>query len=857
MTALSPAVCRPELRGKNEKCFGKPHCSDGDFGRDCIHCELHPFCACTWGVSVSLNIVEARCIRSPVGPLGRVLCAVALATVSVVVLAAPPSQQLGEVVVIGITPLPGLNVPPEQVPLNVQSAQADDVEQIHGQSLTELLQRNFQGVNVTQSQGNPWQGNLFFHGFTLSPLLGSPSGLSIYLDGVRQNEPFAGTMNWEAIPDFAIRNVELVPDSSPLYGLNTLGGALLLTTKNGFADPGGSLNVSGGSWGRIQTDADFGVHGKTLGLYAGIGNSYESGWREYSPSRVQQAFLRVDWQPDETTSIALSYTGAHAKLYGTQALPIEWASQPEVAFTWPDFFINNLSQFNLQGSRQLDQDWALQANAYLRTSQSRSFNSNTNDFDGYDPGADDPLGYAADGPFNPDSLGRYFYSGLTPAYDPRNPAATINNVVASNVLGNVYARGFGGSVQAVGDGSLAGHAQQFTVGVSLDVGDSVFNQSGQPAFFPYEVASRGDALGLQPFALDPMTYAGSNTRSYGVYFMDVVALTDSVHMSAGGRYNHSRLSVSDLSGTAPDINGRQSFSRFNPSLGFTWTVSKDFGAYVNYDEGMRTPTPIEVECANPDAPCALPNDFTGDPPLQPVVVHTLSGGLRGTVVGGRLRWNISPYQSQVDNDILTIFTGGSSQGYFANVPKTLRRGVDLGLGGQLDRFEWQANYSHVAATYDAAFEELAEDNSSADGGGVILVRKGNHMPGVPRNVFTFATEYHFSGTWSFGGNVRAYSSQYAVGDENNQDRHGAVPGYATFDLDLHYQPTRALSFFGEISNVFDQHYFISGALSNNVFNTPNRLINIGGAGASTLFVAPGAPRGYFVGLRYDFGAGNG
>ncbi|MGH8272920.1 MAG: TonB-dependent receptor plug domain-containing protein, partial [Gammaproteobacteria bacterium] len=116
-------------------------------------------------------------------------------------LAAPPVQQLGEIVVIGITPFPGLDVPPQQVPLNVQSAQADDVEQIHGQSLTKLLQRNFQGVNVTQSQGNPWQGNLVFHGFTLSPLLGSPSGISVYVDGVRQNEPFAETMNWEAIPD--------------------------------------------------------------------------------------------------------------------------------------------------------------------------------------------------------------------------------------------------------------------------------------------------------------------------------------------------------------------------------------------------------------------------------------------------------------------------------------------------------------------------------------------------------------------------------------------------------------------------------------------------------------------------------
>ena len=277
-------------------------------------------------------------------------------------LADPPVQQLHEVNVIAIAPLAGFDVPVLQIPLNVQSAQADEVRQIHGQSLTELLQRNFQGVSMTQSQGNPWQDNLYFHGFTLSPLQGSPAGISLYVDGVRQNEPFAETMNWEAIPDFAIRDVELVPGSNPLYGLNTLAGALLLISKSGFSDPGGSLN-SGGSWGRIQTDADFGTHSRPLGIYAGASNSYESGWRDYSPSRLQQAFVRGDWRPDENTRVTLSFTGAHGRLSGTQSLPVEWVRTPQAGYTWPDHLNHNINAFNLQGSRQLGSNWAVQANA--------------------------------------------------------------------------------------------------------------------------------------------------------------------------------------------------------------------------------------------------------------------------------------------------------------------------------------------------------------------------------------------------------------------------------------------------------------------------------------------------------------
>lgn len=707
---------------------------------------------------------------------------------------------------------------------------------------------------MTQSQGNPWQGNLYFHGFTLSPLLGSPAGISVYMDGVRQNEPFAETMNWEAIPDFAIRDVELVPGSNPLYGLNTLAGALLLTSKSGFTDPGGSLNISGGSWGRIQTDAGIGVHSRRFGLYVGAGSDYESGWRDYSSSRVQQAFVRGDWKPDEDTSVALSYTGAHGRLSGTQSLPLEWARTPQAAYTWPDHFNDNINTFNLQGSHQLGSAWSVQANAYLRISQSRSFNSNTNNFSSYAAGTDGPLGYAANGPYNPDSVGQFYYSGLAPAYDASHPATTINNVPASNVLGNVHTRGYGGSIQAVDSGSLLGRDNQFTIGISLDAGESAFSQYAQPAYFPYNVAGRGDAVGLLPFGPDPTTDAGTSNRSEGLYLMDVLALPRDVHLSLGGRYNHSRLTVADRSGVAPAINGRQTFHRFDPSIGATWAISPRLGAYLNYDEGMRTPTPIEFECADPAAPCALPNDFIGDPPLQPVVVQTLGGGLRGTFAGSDLRWNVSPYYSRVSNDILTIYTGGSSQGYFANVARTTRKGVDVGLGGESGRLEWQANYSYVSATYGVAFDAQSAANSSADANGVIHIRSGDRIPGVPRDLFNLSAEYHFTDRWSFGGNVRACSGQYAVGDENNRDRHGMLPGYAVVGLDLHYRPNRRLAFFARIDNAFNRPYYASGQLSDNVFDTPNRLVDVAGPGTPTVFVAPGAPRAYLVGLSYSFGA---
>lgn len=763
----------------------------------------------------------------------------------------PPAQQLQEVRVVAAAPVPGFDVPLAQIPVHVQSARAGDLVPRLGQSLTGLLDQDFQGVSLTRSQGNPWQADLYFHGFTLSPMQGSPSGLSVYLDGVRQNEPFAETMNWDVVPSFAIRDVELVPGSNPLYGRDTLGGALLLTTKSGFTDPGGSVHLSGGSWGRRQGDTDIGMHGRRLALYAGVAYDRERGWRAYSSSRVRQAYLRGDWRPDAATAVTLSHVAAHAELHGTQALPKAWAAQPAQAYTWPDHIVDHLGQTRLGASRQLDDDWALQGLAYLRISQSRGFNSNTNDFQRYDPSSDGPLGYRADGPFDAGSIGTFYYAGLLPAYDPAHPAATLNNVPGSNVLGNVHTRGYGVSLQAVDTGDIASLSDQFTVGVSLDVGENRFSQYAQPAGFPSDPAQRGDTMGLAPFVA--VTLAATTTRSKGLYAMDVLSLSPRWHLSAGVRADWSVLAVTDRSGRHPEIDGRQSFHRIDPTMGVTWQATAHLNAFFNVGEGMRTPTPIEFECADPMAPCALPNDFTGDPPLKPVVARTFSGGLRGRLDGGRLRWNVSPYLSRVRDDILTIYTGGSSQGYFANVPLTVRKGFDAGIGGQAGALRWQAGYSYVRATYGSAFSEQSPYNSSADANGTIRVRPGDRLPGIPAQQLKLDAAYRLDRRWSLGADLRAFSHRHAIGDENNRDRHGPIPGYAVLDLDLRYRPTHRLTLSLHVDNALDRRYASNGLLSDNVFDTPSRAVDLHGPGTPALFVAPGAPRGVFIALAYDWG----
>ena len=82
----------------------------------------------------------------------------------------------------------------------MQTAGSADIEASGALDLSDFLNRRFNGVFVNEMQGNPFQPDLNYRGYTASPLLGTPQGLSIYMDGVRLNQPFGDVVSWDLIP---------------------------------------------------------------------------------------------------------------------------------------------------------------------------------------------------------------------------------------------------------------------------------------------------------------------------------------------------------------------------------------------------------------------------------------------------------------------------------------------------------------------------------------------------------------------------------------------------------------------------------------------------------------------------------
>lgn len=720
------------------------------------------------------------------------------------VMAMNPAEvvEMGRVDVIATTPLPGLGTPLPKVPANVQVLTGRDIAAQRPLGLADFLERNAASVTLNSGQGNPYQPDVSYRGFTASPLLGFPQGLSVYQDGVRINESFGDVVNWDLIPRSAIASVQLIPGSNPAYGLNTLGGAMAVYTKSGAHYPGGSLEAQGGSFGRRSIEL---VHGGSRGTwdhFAVVNAADDDGWAQHNSSRVRQLFGKVGHQT-ESSDFDVSFTAADNTLEGTQTLPRSFfAEDIRQPYTFPDRNTNRLEFLTAKGSRFLDAGVLVGGTAYLRRLRHENVSSNVNE-------------------------------------EPGEAEATNDRALLDQ-------KSYGAGLQFTFPGKWGAMENQLLVGGSGDFGRARFTQYEQDARF---TPSRS-AVGVGEY--ESTTDASSRTSHLGIFASDTLSLDDRWALTLSGRYNVSRISINDESGNDPLLDGEHRFSRFNPGLGINFNPRAGFTAYAAYNESMRAPTAMELTCADPDAPCKLPSNFLSDPPLRAVRARTVEAGARGKL-NDTFSWSAAIYRSELGDDIQFVASGGGAvnAGYFRNVGATRREGIELAASGRWGGFDFAARYSHIRATFRSAFLESSPNNSSADDDGVIAVESGDSMPGIPRHSFKLRLGYEHKDSWSAGTTIVAASPTYARGDENNRDLQGRVPGYTVVNLDARWRPARNIEVFFLVDNVFDKRYANVGVLGRNFFAGPGHAFSTENA-VPEIFLGPGAPRGAWAGVRYEW-----
>lgn len=735
-----------------------------------------------------------------------------------------PAEALeyGEVIeVVGTTPVPGLGTALENVPASVQTYGAEEVGRQRPLSTADFLERNAGSVSVNSGQGNPFQPDVSYRGFTASPLLGTPQGMSVFLDGVRLNEPFGDVVNWDLLPPSAIASLQIISGSTPALGLNTLGGALAMYTKSGSAYPGISVSATGGSFGRVGgTFEAGGARGDLDGFVTG-NFLRDDGWALHNPSRVAQLFGKLGHQT-ERSDLDLTLLFADTSLEGTQTLPRSWLDTPREAYTYPDLNDNRIGQVNVKGSAYVTPALLVGGGAYFRTLRSQNTSSNQND--------DYELPSEPGGPVS------------TTAFNDRS-------VIRQN--------GYGGALELTLPRPLAGLENQLVLGAAADLGDVEFTQETQPAEF---TPDRG-TIATGDFAGETDVETGN--RAWGLYLTDTLSLTDRLSLTLSGRFNRAHVRIENRGAPEDDaLDGEHTFTRFNPAAGIAWTPRRWFTTFATYNEGMRVPTPMELTCADPTAPCKLPNNFLADPPLERVVSRTAEVGARGRI-GDAGRWSVALFQTRLADDIQFIndpSSGLLNAGFFANVGETRRRGAELALAMRTGDVAWSASLALVRATFQTRFQFASAINSAAedtDGDGVgdtVDVRRGDHIPGIPERTMKLRADWEVLANLSIGAGLVHASSVYARGDENNSDLNGKVPGYAIVDVAAAYEVATGLHLSLHADNLFDAGYSNFAILGENAFVGPDKGFGpaAGLDPVAEQFRAVGAPRAAWLTLEYQW-----
>jgi iron complex outermembrane recepter protein len=754
------------------------------------------------------------------------------------------------IVVIGTTPLPGTGIDIDKVAGNPQTLWSGDLARAGSPSVIAALGDQLGSVNINDNMDNPFQPDILYRGFEASPVLGTPQGLAVYQNGVRINEAFGDAVNWDLFPDIAIDRLDVV-SANPVYGLNALGGAVILSMKNGFSYQGGDAELSGGSFGRRSATAEYGDNWGEFGAYLAARVLDDDDWREFSPSALRQLYGDFSIRSGKL-SLDLSYTGADNRLLSGSATPVQELSiNRELIFTSPQNNFDQLNFLTLNGSYAATDTLSIQGDVYYRAFRQSVVNGNTTDFVGCTSGAD--IGFMCQS------------DGMTPALTPNG--ALIPDIskggtipIGENDFESIHSIGEGGTVQASSTAPIDGHENNLSIGGSIDRATTGFESTTELGTVngALQIGFSGlfvDTPENTPFNATPVNLGATNTY-YGLYATDTFNITPELAVTASGRYNLAQIDLQDRIGN--DLSGQNRYSRFDPALGAAYKILPNLTAYAGYSETNRTPTASEIECANPKIPCLLPSSLASDPPsLKQVVAHTYEAGLRGRVAvpelgEGRVSWNASLFRTDVDDDIYGVATSLST-GFFENIGSTRRQGAELGARYADDQLSVYANYSFIDATFESPLTLNSPQNPFANAAGNIFVKPGDQLPGIPQQRFKVGADYHIVADWVVGVSLTLVGSEFYRGDESNQL--SPIAGYAVTNLHSTYQVTPTVQLFGTIDNLFNAQYANFGVLGDptgvGAPGIPAGAVT-NGPGVDNRFQSPAAPLAAYGGVRVKF-----
>jgi outer membrane receptor protein involved in Fe transport len=726
----------------------------------------------------------------------------------------------------------------DKVPSSVNIVDVNQIQRTQSLNIADALQKYVPGIIVSEVTGNPFQPDVQFRGFVASPVAGTPQGLAVYQNGVRVNEAFSDIVNWDLIPTAAIRSVTVVTNN-PAFGLNALGGAVNVQMKNGFNYKGIEVDTMGGSFGRVQTSAQWGKQYDNFAVYGALEGLHDGGFRNFSASNVRRFYGDVGYK-NNASEFHVNLGAADNNFGATATVPVELLQQYWGAtYTTPQTTANRVGYVNLTGTVEATPTWTIEGSAHVRVFQQKAVDGNPT---GTQPCGADPTLLC----FGDDTTPANGLNG-TQLANPFDPNAVLGEIDRTTTRSTTT----GVSLQATDSDQVFGHDNKLVLGGSFDSSVTRFSASAELGTIAPNLVVSGSGIFLgqsgDPVSIGPVALRTTN-RYTGLYALDTFDVTNAFSITAGGRFNAARIRLEDQIGSA--LNGNETFNRFNPIIGGTYKIVPELTAYAGYSEANRAPTPLELGCADPAHPCIIAAFLVSDPPLKQVVSRTIEAGLRGTkeLNIATLAWKLGAFRANNTDDILAIPSPVlQGFGYFQNVGSTRRQGIEAEVTLKSTTLQLYASYALVDARFLNALQ-VGSNSPFADADGNVQILPGNRIPAIPRNRIKAGIDYSVTDAFKVGGDALFVSSQYFVGDDSNQAQR--LPSYAVFNLHASYQINKTFQLYARADNIFDNRYATYGTF----FDTtaiPN-FANGGAPFSDPRSISPARPRAFYAGLRTTF-----
>jgi outer membrane receptor protein involved in Fe transport len=767
-----------------------------------------------------------------------IVCLAAIVAGPQVAAADDTMASLDTIVIIGSTPLAGSDIDRERVPAATRVLDAQDISRTGIAGLTGTILSNVPSATVNDVEGNAFQPDILFRGFTASPVAGTPQGLAVYVNGARFNDAFGDTVNWDLIPPTAIKSV-VIESSNPVFGLNALGGSVNVQLKNGFDANAGSITAYGGSYGRGSSSVELSHALGPFALYATGEVTHDDGFRRTSASDLYRGYTDLGWR-NGPAEVHLDVTAANNTLGNPGASP-DQALAANIAniFTAPNSVVNNYLSMHLHGTDKLSATTSLQAAAYFQNFRQYVPNGITeevapcNNGTGLLCNSDGTVVTTTGGQSVADFLNGGVYSGLS--------------------VQELQSHTHGISLQATDRRPIGsdGRVNFLVAGASLDGSDSTFaGVQDIGGFNPYtrQFIGPGVVQDQPSEGVNPVRVK-STTRFLGIFFSEVFPVVQDLDLSLSGRFNDAQINLEDQLGGP--VNGQHNYSRFNPSAGLTYRLASWAQFYGDYAQTNRVPTPQELSCASPAYPCSLLNFFVGDPNLEQIVARTTELGVRGNhlaAFGGHVDWNLDVYHTANSNDIIYESTvNNPNLAFYTNAGKTRRQGLEASVLYERQSLRLKAGFAVTDATFQTPLDLNSGSNPVADVNGQIHVAPGDRIPGIPKLRGNFLVDYAVSERWSIGGEAVVQSNAYRFGDEANLT--APVGGYLVIDLNAAYKPVSDLTVFAVVNNVLNKRYDTYGSFGP-VGDTP--WPSVPGGVTDPRTSSPGMPIAVYGGVRLSF-----